>query len=410
MTCAASALHYSCHLAPWGFQSRDTSIYMHWNGPFAALLFVNDWEYTRNVTFAKHSTYPLLTGLLAWWECYLTARFDPATGTTTLHDDNSLNPDASHEGQKVADPQIALAFIKRLASAIIDIAPAIGATPPTFAARVLRDLTPFNSVPYHPWPRTRTQTWDSTGSSAPSFVVWNHTRCTHDSGFLPKAESVEECESHCREDALCDLFTFCPDKAVPGCEIGPSCWRFSRSQASHCERNATGWTSGLKTAAPVPGNLSVWTAARDYSVLQSDMFSMYPIWPSEYIHRGSDPSALLTAQASSRTYSKFATGRPVELFPAAVRAGTNATLGFVWTAAEILDGMDAWLGNSLGNNRVAKAPGGGIENAGVSRAVQEMLVQAPGGDYLELFPVWPASEPASFANLRTKGGFIVTAS
>ena len=37
-------MHYSCHLAPWGFQSEDTSIYMHWND-FAALLFVNNWEY-----------------------------------------------------------------------------------------------------------------------------------------------------------------------------------------------------------------------------------------------------------------------------------------------------------------------------------------------------------------------------
>jgi hypothetical protein len=30
--CPADALHYACHLAPWGFQSQDTSVYMHWNG------------------------------------------------------------------------------------------------------------------------------------------------------------------------------------------------------------------------------------------------------------------------------------------------------------------------------------------------------------------------------------------
>lgn len=28
ITCDASALHYACHLAPWGFQSDDQSRYM----------------------------------------------------------------------------------------------------------------------------------------------------------------------------------------------------------------------------------------------------------------------------------------------------------------------------------------------------------------------------------------------
>ena len=32
ITCPANALHYSCHLAPWGYQSHDQSEYMHWNG------------------------------------------------------------------------------------------------------------------------------------------------------------------------------------------------------------------------------------------------------------------------------------------------------------------------------------------------------------------------------------------
>ena len=51
------------------------------------------------------------------------------------------------------------------------------------------------------------------------------------------------------------------------------------------------------------------------------MFSLYPLWPSEYESLDSDPSALRIAQASSVLYSDFARGRPVELFPAAVRAG-----------------------------------------------------------------------------------------
>jgi hypothetical protein len=43
-------------------------------------------------------------------------------------------------------------------------------------------------------------------------------------------------------------------------------------------------------------------------------------------------------------------------------------------------------------------------------AVDDMLVQAPSGRWLELFPVWPKSQPASFSNLLAKGGFEVSAS
>jgi hypothetical protein len=49
ITCPAKALHYSCHLAPWGYQSVDQSEYMHWNGNFGALLFINHYEYTRDL-------------------------------------------------------------------------------------------------------------------------------------------------------------------------------------------------------------------------------------------------------------------------------------------------------------------------------------------------------------------------
>ena len=34
--------------SPWGYQSFDTSIYMNWNGLLAALLFISNWEYTRD--------------------------------------------------------------------------------------------------------------------------------------------------------------------------------------------------------------------------------------------------------------------------------------------------------------------------------------------------------------------------
>ena len=47
LTCAAKALHYSCHLAPWGMQSDDLTVYQHWNLAFALEPLVQQWEYAN---------------------------------------------------------------------------------------------------------------------------------------------------------------------------------------------------------------------------------------------------------------------------------------------------------------------------------------------------------------------------
>jgi hypothetical protein len=69
-----------------------------------------------------------------------------------------------------------------------------------------------------------------------------------------------------------------------------------------------------------------------------------------------------------------------------------------------------------GPNYLPYAPGGGIENMGIARAVNEMLLgsavwqgSAPGAYTLELFPFWPEAEPAAFETLLAKGGFAVSA-
>ena len=54
LSCPAHALNYPCHLAPWGYQSRDTSVYMQWNGAYGALPFISAWEYTRDAAFAAN--------------------------------------------------------------------------------------------------------------------------------------------------------------------------------------------------------------------------------------------------------------------------------------------------------------------------------------------------------------------
>ena len=54
---------------------------------------------------------PLFDGCMDWWSCYL-YKTTAADGSTVYHDWNVLNPDAEHEGQLVADPQIGLALIQ----------------------------------------------------------------------------------------------------------------------------------------------------------------------------------------------------------------------------------------------------------------------------------------------------------
>lgn len=81
---------------------------------------------------------------------------------------------------------------------------------------------------------------------------------------------------------------------------------------------------------------------------------------------------------------------------------------------EILDGLDAFLAKSFGPNLLPYlyAPGGGVENMGMARAVCDMLLTTRYnvlGQPLVLFGAWPATEPASFTGLVAKGGFKVTA-
>jgi len=54
------------------------------------------------------------------------------------------------------------------------------------------------------------------------------------------------------------------------------------------------------------------------------------------------------------------------------------------------------------------APGGGVENIGLSQAVNDMLLQSSNGT-MRLFPAWPPAEPAAFTTLRAKGAFLVSA-
>ena len=89
-----------------------------------------------------------------------------------------------------------------------------------------------------------------------------------------------------------------------------------------------------------------------------------------------------------------------EVFPAMVRAGINARF--------ILDRLEAIVSSQMPPNGYLEQGGGGIETAGATVAVNDMLLHSWEG-FLRLFPVWPLHEEAAFASLRAVGAFLVSA-
>ena len=368
ITCAPNMLHYACHLAPWGYQSFDTTVYMHWNGHFSAMLFINNWEYTLNATFARDVIYPLLDGHNAWWACSLNKT---GTGSNyTYHDSRS---DAEHEGQLVTDPQIALAFAARTVSAQLDIAEALGLPAPPILLDIASHLAPFN-----------TAQWNYTVSpSNASFTIYPDSRLAGDSGFID-GSTLAECEAACasRPYAQCALFTFCPNRSVTGCDVGPSCWQYTADKLPSLHANP-GFTSGAR--APPPNGsletLTVWSAFAGASASKSDLFAAYPLWPTEFAVSGGaplTPALADIAQASARAYVSWADGRSVDVFATAVLAGLGyvfpksvggsvVTHGptappYAFSPAEILAGFRTQIGRLFGGNLLIYAPGGGIES------------------------------------------------
>ena len=129
------------------------------------------------------------------------------------------------------------------------------------------------------------------------------------------------------------------------------------------------------------------------------------MFPTEFLSVATAaPSTLATAQASARVYCDLAAGRPVEVFAATVLSRSGAS-DIAWTAEDVIAGLKEQMHTSFGPNLLCDTVGGGIENVGMSRAVSEMLLSAPSGQYIEVFPFWPKAEPAAFGGLMAKGGF-----
>ena len=137
MTCTADAALFGCHLAPQGFSSWDQSVYMLWNGHFAATQLINAFEYTRDAGAARAALLPLLDAGNALWACALNRS---ATGLPPPHDYvyRDTRGDEEHEKGAAADPQIGLAFVARTLAAQLDASSALNSSSPLLP--VLADI------------------------------------------------------------------------------------------------------------------------------------------------------------------------------------------------------------------------------------------------------------------------------
>jgi hypothetical protein len=132
------------------------------------------------------------------------------------------------------------------------------------------------------------------------------------------------------------------------------------------------------------------------------------VFPGENIYLGGDTARLRIALASLGELGGWCinkggsehNGFPKH-WPVAARIG--------WPADDLYDRFrTAILFHWRNGNLTAFQGGGGIETSGAIEGINSMLMQSEGG-VIRLFPVWPSGKDASFARLRAKGAFLVSA-
>ena len=426
--CSAAALFFPCHMAPWGQGSLDAMLnFMTWNGPFTSLIFINAFEYTRDADFAANVTLPLLEGLNAWWLCYLVkTATGPGVGQYVYADTNPYRSDMQAENQPVPNPQLGLAFLHRTVTAQMDITAALGRAPSAELQELAAHLPPLNTLTYQ--------------YAAPSDVRWGNEstgqQCLATDGGNATFFAIADVPT-CR--SLCATLPACAAYAHSTQGSNGTCFALFHSDDLVCTA-AAGWAfgarAGVQPGAP-PVNGTVWGGWQGAPLEKIDWGASGGLWPAEAVEPpdtpGADPLLAPVAQLTNLLTINFpgaAQGAPraCDIFTLAVRAGSvSAAANTGGTASPNYFSPEAVLAGMLDWARVALGPGnsfswaeGGLENTGVTRAINEMLVRgvrragggvgAPPAWAIRLFPFWPAAQPASFTGLLVKGGFTVSAS
>ncbi len=181
------------------------------------------------------------------------------------------------------------------------------------------------------------------------------------------------------------------------------------------------WTHLLSTLPDLPtgtyANQTVWTESEGTESFFPSNGAAYSIvytaalHPAESITLSSDPALLDVGWSTVEALGKVNAYRPLNglamMWSPASRVAGQAR------AAEVLDAWEAAFAARAYPNFYPDLGGGGIEQFGAADAINAALMQGgpaiAGEGFIRLFPVWPASENASFTGLRAAGAFLVSA-
>jgi len=129
---------------------------------------------------------------------------------------------------------------------------------------------------------------------------------------------------------------------------------------------------------------------------------VYPAWPCSLISIHSPANLTQLMFNTIAWYSGgWTQGNALPIFhPAAVRVGYPSSL--------VMRGWQQRLAGCLNPNLYCAQGGGGVETAGATMAVNEMLMQSNEWA-VNLFPVWPHNSRVAFFDMRARGNILVSA-
>lgn len=155
-----------------------------------------------------------------------------------------------------------------------------------------------------------------------------------------------------------------------------------------------------------------------------DQSAFFAVWPSEYIDPLNSSDAIKEiANATAMEYEDDLRQHLTSNARGSKHIGLDVAWPFVIRSVTSRSSAAFVLDTYLRTTTLANNFGGGAvpQEAGRQQVVLDMLLQTPRGfarshkldwpqqHHIELFPAWPLTLPASFRNLRAKGGFLVSA-
>lgn len=166
--------------------------------------------------------------------------------------------------------------------------------------------------------------------------------------------------------------------------------------------NCTGWAEATNTDTN--------TSAELHANYNWPIANFAPIHPTGRVSLSSDNATKLLARNTAwmlATDSSWAPENGLCLaWPSAARMADRFE-PYPFGASVLMDAWEAALASHMNPNFWPSLGGGGLEQAGATLAVNELLMQSFEG-FLRFFPGWPLGEPACFTTLRAVGAFLVS--